>query len=91
MCGHGTEGHGLVTGLSSSGRWLDLMIQKVFSNPDNSMVPQCGAQTSLPKVALRALPCAQQRPGLGGEEPGFAPLMPPIAATLLLPPEQAGS
>lgn len=32
MCGHGTNGHGLVMGLAESGQWLDLVILKVFPN-----------------------------------------------------------
>lgn len=38
MCGCGTEGRGLVTGLSRSGRWLDLVL-RVFSTPNHSVVP----------------------------------------------------
>lgn len=37
MCGHGMKGHALVTGVSSSGWWLDLIL-KVISNLDDAMV-----------------------------------------------------
>lgn len=38
MCGRGTKGHSLVMGIGMSGSWLGLMIFKVFSNPDDSMI-----------------------------------------------------
>lgn len=37
MCGCGTEGRGLVTGLSRSGGWLDLIL-KICSNLDDSVI-----------------------------------------------------
>ena len=38
MCGHSTKRHHLVMGLSRSGWWLDLMILKVFSNINISII-----------------------------------------------------
>ena len=40
-CGRGTKGRDSVMRLSRWGWWLDLMILKVFSNLDNSMILFC--------------------------------------------------
>lgn len=38
MCGYGTDGHGLCSGLVVLGEWLGLMILKVFSKPNELVI-----------------------------------------------------
>ena len=52
MCGCGTKGHGLVTGLGKSGRWLDLVTLKISSNLDDLILSYI---LSYPIVSYRIL------------------------------------
>lgn len=40
MYGYGTKGHGLMMGFGGSGQLLNLIVLKVFSNLDNSVILQ---------------------------------------------------